>query len=1175
MRGNHPHHQISALRERLIDSNARSIFVDAHPKKSRVKLDLQSIAKLCQLDLTSSFLIDFLFSSSFKIELSNPAPIHEKIYQKWVHIFRKNEASKNDLNLDPLGFGYPLVLIKTKKKQLQLTPVFVWDATIKQSSTKLNHFSLKIKLTEMVTVNPSLLRYIKTLPQNNYTNEIEEGIKNSPEEFIHTINKLLEKFGKKKVSKGFFNLPIQPLTEDLETNLKDENHILINNGVLGLYANSKEPIIADFLHLEDEIISCNFKPKKNINPTHFSGLELDHSQQGVIRSLSKGKNSIIHGPPGTGKSKTITAVLHYALSKGQNCLLVCEKKTAMDVIYENLIQLGLSDYAVRITDVKKDRRLIVNKARNIITLEKKGGNDLFELSKIEGKTESPQQIENRIKNVKSTVGLISKIKEKLLQPIKEFNQSYSDLVLRVHTNEIKQLYDQLQLNSSLFAFNVEEWESILHDLSFAKEYLKSNQNPFKTFYPLINKDFISTNKKSTLESLYFKIHNLHHERIQKVINELKSQGKKLSTFEIKYFNYVKSNNPKLKSLYQQFVKIKEFIISCKLFDTTFLQELDRVEPVLQLEKILRAIEIIPAGLDHFDQLLQFHRYFYSLPELRKKCLIGICEIEGFEGVFYRWYLGNILEKNHRNTLEFNGFEEGYFDLVEDLKIVNQYYADLAHNHAKKSRRESIIDFERKNQLSIEHFFSKRNTSKRIKLPLHKITRDPSKVFYNLFPIVIANPTSCSQLFPMEVGFFDFVVFDESSQLRIEDTFPALLRGKIRVVSGDSQQLPPSNYFGEVTDINNIKGEDFNLSSLLDYCKNGTFKDHYLDIHYRSTHPALIQFSNHAFYKKRLIPLPSTKKYSPIDWIPVNGMFLNRTNLKEAGEIINYLSNEAPIDQSIGVATFNQFQQNLILDMIFNKSVNDHKFKYKMDKLLDQGFFVKNIENIQGEEREIILISTTYGPNKEGKFNQFFGPLNTKEKGHKLLNVLITRAIKKIKIFSSVPELYYKDYQYHLDEKGVFGKGVFYAFLTYAEAVSNQDDQQQIQVLNAVAPLQEKIDQKTIYQKEDLINFTEELVKTLTENHAIVINWNNSYELGGINYEVLLEFENKRKLLVDFNGKMIHKEYEDYLFDIYRCKIAHQSGYQYYRLWLSNYYNQPQKEINNMLRAVGLAKNSLN
>ena len=1175
MRGNRPHHQISALRERLIDSNARSIFVNAHPKKSRVKLDLQSIAKLCQLDLNSSFLIDFLFNSSFKIELSNPAQLHEKIYQKWVHIFRKNEASKNDLNLDPLGFGYPLVLIKTKKKQLQLTPVFVWDATMKQSSTKLNHFSLKIKRTEMVTVNPSLLRYIHTMPYNGDPTEMEEAIKNNPKQMIQTINVLLGKWGRKKVSKDFFKSPIQPLWEDLETGYQNENHLLINNGVLGLYANSKEPIITDFLHLEGETIPCHFKPNKDSNPTHFSGLELDHSQQGVIRSLSKGKNSIIHGPPGTGKSKTITAVLHYALSKGQNCLLVCEKKTAMDVIYENLNQLGLSDYAVKVTDVKKDRRSIVNKARNIITLEKKGGNDLFELSKIEGKTESPQQIENRIKNVKSTVGLISKIKEKLLQPIKESNHSYSDMVLRVRTNELKLLSERLQFNPSLFAFSTEEWESILLDLAFVKKYLKTHKNPFRTFYHFVNKDFISPNKKSTLERLFFKIHDSYDERIHQLISEWKLQGKKLSAFEIKYFNYVKSDNPKLKTLYEQFVQTKEYITACKLFDSTFLQQLDRLEPVLQLEKIAKVLEMIRIGFDDFDKLLPFHQYFIVLPEPRKKCLMGACELEDFEQVFHRWYLGNILEKNHRNTLDFNGFGEGYFDLVEDLKKVNQYYTELAHTNVKKSRNEAIIDFDQKNQLSIEQFFSKRNTSKRVKLPLHKITKDPSKIFYHLFPIVIANPTSCSQLFPMEVGFFDFVVFDESSQLRIEDTFPALLRGKIRVVSGDSHQLPPSNYFREVTEDKNEMEEGFNMSSLLDYCKTASFHDHYLDIHYRSNHPALIQFSNHAFYKKRLIPLPPPKKYTPIDWIPVNGLFINRTNHQEATTIINYLSSDAPIDQSIGVATFSQFQQNLILDMILNKSIKNPEFKNKMEALSGYGFFVKNIENIQGEERDIMLISTTYGPNKQGKFNQFFGPLNTKGKGHKLLNVLITRAIKKIKVFSSVPELYYKDYQYHLDEKGAIGKGVFYAFLSYAAAVSNQDDQQQHDVLNALSPNQERLAQKTIYKKEDLSAFTEHLVNKLTKKYARVIYWYNGYALGGITYEVLLAFDNKKKLLIDFNGKMIHKEYEDYLFDIYRCKIAHQSGYRYYRLWLSNYYNQPEKEIKNMLRVVGLLKKGVN
>lgn len=938
MRGNYPRHQFSSLRERLVDSNARSIYVNAHPKKSRVKLDLKSIFSLSQLDLDSSFLEDFLFNPSFKIELSNTSKTYEKIYEKCVHIFRKNEASKNDLNIDPLGFGYPLLLIQAKKKkQLQLTPLFIWDATIKQSSSNISKFLLKTKWSSRVTVNPSLLRHIKSINQDGDEIEIEEAFKNSPEQFLQTINIMLIKLGNLKISKDFFKSPIEDLPEDLETAFKHENHLLINNGVLGLYSNSKEPIISDFIQLEEETISCHFKPKKDKNPTLFSGLELDHSQQGVIRSLSKRKNSIIHGPPGTGKSKTITAVLNYALSKGQNCLLVCEKKTAMDVIYKNLNELGLSDYAVKVTDVKKDRREVVNKARQIIEIEKKGGNDLFNRYGEEQKIDSPQSIENRIKTIKSTVGLISKIKEKLLHPIKGSNQSYSDMVLKVQTNELKQLTERLQLNPSSFTFSTKEWETIQLDIAFVNQHCNAHKNPFKTFYPFVNKELISPDKKLNFEILFLKTYDTYHENINLLISEWRLRGKKLSSFEIKYFDYVHSDNPKLKKLYRKFVVIKKKIANTKLFESTFLQQLDRLEPVLQLEEINRVLELIKLGLEDFDQLLPFHNYFHQRSEWRKKCLMGACKLENFEQVFYRWYLGNILEKNHRSTLDFNGFEEGYFDLVDDLKRVNQYYAKLAFTHAKKLRNEAVMSFERNNSISVEQFFSKRNTAKRNKLPLHKITKDPSKIFHHLFPIVIANPTSCSHLFPMEIGFFDFVVFDESSQLKIEETFPALLRGKIRVISGDSQQLPPSNYFKEVGGDENESEEDLNISSLLDYCKDSGFQNHYLDIHYRSNHPALIQFSNHAFYEKRLIPLPPVKKYTPIEWIPVNGLFVNRTNCQEAEAIVNYISTNVPDNQSLGVATFSQFQQNLILDLIFKRYIENPKFKKKMDGLGDQGF----------------------------------------------------------------------------------------------------------------------------------------------------------------------------------------------------------------------------------------------
>ena len=419
---------------------------------------------------------------------------------------------------------------------------------------------------------------------------------------------------------------------------------------------------------------------------------------------------------------------------------------------------------------------------------------------------------------------------------------------------------------------------------------------------------------------------------------------------------------------------------------------------------------------------------------------------------------------------------------------------------------------------------------------------------------------------MEKGYFDFVVFDESSQLRLEDTLPALLRGKINVVSGDTQQLPPSNYFRETDYSDDISGGEESMTSLLEFCKSSSFQDHYLDIHYRSNHPDLIQFSNHAFYLKRLIPLPPKKKYTPIEFQAVNGLFVNRTNIKEASAILNYLSDTVSSEESLGIATFSQFQQNLLLDMIYKKTLSQPKFKKKMEALKEQGFFVKNIENIQGEERNIMLISTTYGPNKAGKFNQLFGSLNTKNKGHKLLNVVITRAISKMVVFSSVPPQYYEGYKRHLEEKGLFGKGVFYAFISYAKAVSEKNEKQQQKILNTLYQSSNPPLKHTQFRKEDLKLFSRHLTKVLIEISGSKIECINEYALGGITYEILLVFQDGEKLLIDLNGKEVNRDYEDYLYDIYRCKIAQKSSFQYYRLWLSNYYNQPLKEVNNILDA---------
>ena len=141
-----------------------------------------------------------------------------------------------------------------------------------------------------------------------------------------------------------------------------------------------------------------------------------------------------------------------------------------------------------------------------------------------------------------------------------------------------------------------------------------------------------------------------------------------------------------------------------------------------------------------------------------------------------------------------------------------------------------------------------------------------------------------------------------------------------------------------------------------------------------------------------------------------------------------------------------------------------------------------------------------------KFNQLFGPLNTKNKGHKLLNVLITRAIKKMVVFSSVPPKYYESYPIHLEQKGVVGKGVFYAFISYAKAVSEKNEKHQQKILNTLYRSSNSLPEQNNFKKEDLEFFSYHLTKVLIEKSGHKIECINEYALGGVTYEILLVFQ---------------------------------------------------------------------
>jgi very-short-patch-repair endonuclease len=258
-----------------------------------------------------------------------------------------------------------------------------------------------------------------------------------------------------------------------------------------------------------------------------------------------------------------------------------------------------------------------------------------------------------------------------------------------------------------------------------------------------------------------------------------------------------------------------------------------------------------------------------------------------------------------------------------------------------------------------------------------------------------------------------IIFDEASQVRPEDAVGALLRGKQVVVMGDSKQLPPTDFFsrtGETSDDDDF--EDLDDESILESCQK-TFREvRRLKWHYRSRCESLIRFSNENFYRDNpLITFPAAKPGSfSIDLIRVNGNYQFRRNVAEATivaqkavEVMRRFANtDVEAVPTLGIVALNIEQRDLLQEELSRVSAGDPLVEEYQEKIAKKGepVFVKNLENVQGDERDVVLISLTYGRQPGAStMAQRFGPINGKQ-GHRRLNVLFTRARVRIGLFSS-------------------------------------------------------------------------------------------------------------------------------------------------------------------------------
>lgn len=446
--------------------------------------------------------------------------------------------------------------------------------------------------------------------------------------------------------------------------------------------------------------------------------------------------------------------------------------------------------------------------------------------------------------------------------------------------------------------------------------------------------------------------------------------------------------------------------------------------------------------------------------------------------------------------------------------------------------------------------------KRGHMPIRRLLSICGSLIQKIKPCFMMSPLSIAQyLDPHSVKNlrFDYVIFDEASQVKPEDALGALLRAKNAVIMGDTKQLPPTTFFDILL---NVDAEDYDISvvadmeSILHLCKR-SFPSKMLRWHYRSRHESLIAVSNQEFYDNHLLVYPSPAQDSEdlgLKFVHLPDTIYDRgktaTNPLEAKEVVKEAFKHYKRygnSKSLGIGTFNVRQQQAILEELeLQLKLNPDMEEYFYGNQ-EEHFFVKNLETIQGDERDVILVSIGYGFDDEGRLTLNFGPLN-QEGGERRLNVLISRAREKCVVFSN-----FRGKDLKLRDDSPFGLRALKVFLDYAE--NRKLVSKDIMSSSPSSPL------------EDAIHSF--LTKEGFEVHRQVGCAGFRIELAVVDPE----FPEKYLLGISTDGGIYKNTPVARDRDRLQEQILTGLGWQLYRVWSTDWYRNREKVKNNILETI--------
>lgn len=1175
--------------------------------------------------------------SLLKQDVNNEASLI--LSNKLNSLYRNLKSIEEETGLYDLYVGYPYISGFMLDGTYIRAPLFLYPVKLEKTKANGVHWKLSFQDDEP-QLNRTLFLAFKKYSGIDVTDSIYEEAEEfaKKHDFLNWI-KWLKNYSINILWSNEVELkPFKDLKQSEIPNGKKGQFELEKMAILGCYPQGNSALLKDYddLILLDEqagnsdfgilgeLLDSNFnneweiEEREDIDRPEFEKhipekekfylLDTDASQEEIIKEVEKQKGLVVHGPPGTGKSQVIVNLIANTIAQNKRVLLVCQKRAALDVVYQRMDSLGLSGHVALLHDEKNDRKTLYKKLFNLLQSDINIVDYENELYQLSAKIEHCEAQLNAIAN-----GLFE---------VQDHGfKAYELYGLGKPINDIDVILD---MEAALSSLNKENLEDVLmkifsygsyygrfgskdyplkHRLSFANLDLKDRMKIIEILKNIIEKaetsiEYLNTFDQEDITPEYS--WNIN-DKIEKIFDDLNPDEKKSlqklrlwwwTSFTGKTIVEELLNGEKFKGLSsKEWPKLRESLrvlfelakVSEKMF-----KETDSLKTYFSKEMVNQLNQKVAKGdiplkefqkqqeyiIQDFEEVREMDRFYDQSPPFIKD-IIELLKEKSDDNIYremandwvdivkqsaYIHWIDQI-ERKHPvltkiGTEEFTKLRNQFKDLLLQKKelsvkvLINRLLSKLLK--VKQTNSKAMKE--------LQHQTGKQ----RMVWPVRKLVREFSlNGLLDVMPIWLTSPETASAIFPLQKDLFDLVIFDEASQCTVENGLPSAFRGTKLVVAGDEKQLPPSSLFKSeiVGDEDDEEQMDFQESeSLLNLAKR-FLPEKMLQWHYRSKSEELINFSNHAFYNGNIQIAPNVEPLrdpAAIQWHRVNGLWINQHNEVEAKkvvELVKQLMIENP-NKSLGIITFNAKQQDKILDLIEDEAENDIEFgvlyQQNMSNDMDQRLFVKNIENVQGDERDIIIFSIAYAKNEEGRVYNRFGTLG-QQGGENRLNVAITRAKEEIHIVSSI-----EPSDLNVSNVKNDGPKLLKSYMEYAKAVSlvRRDEIESILTLLN----ENKATKKQLTALQFDSPFEEQVYNQLTK-----LGYTLDTQVGMSGYRIDLAVVHPRNpqkyiLGIECDGAMYHSSASAKERDVYRQRFLENKGWNITRIWSRNWWRNPSVEI---------------